>query len=99
MRWNKTWKKFLADPKVWAARDQWGQDQDLLANYLWADWGNRMTLQHDAYTCAKFPDSIGFPTQREEGPNNFVQAVFKEGNSLKEKCPERCRRRLEWEYC
>lgn len=89
----------LADPQTWADRSLKGPDQDILARYLWVGWGKRMTLQHDSYTCSRFPGSIGFPTQREDGPNNFVASVVKEGNTMKQKCPKKCRRHLEWEYC
>ena len=66
---------------------------------VWNPWGHTNVFQHDAYTCEKFQDTVGWPTKRQSGPNNFVGSVVKENRSLVEKCPIRCRRNPQWEYC
>ena len=68
--------------------------------YIW-EWGRHMSVQHDAYTCHKFSNTIGWPTQRLKGSNNFVAAVVGDGGGLWRKCPKKCRRKghLDWEHC
>ena len=66
---------------------------------VWKPWGRRNALQHDAYSCEKFNNSIGWPTKRLMEPNNFVASVVRENVTLTEKCPEKCRRQPEWEFC
>ena len=66
---------------------------------VWNPWGHRNAFQHDAYTCEKFHNTIGWPTKRLMDPNNFVGSVVKENVALTQKCPVKCRRDPEWEYC
>ena len=66
---------------------------------VWKVFGPKNTLQHDSYLCKRYKGSIGYPTQRLMEPNNFVGSVINENVVLKRKCPAKCRRRLEWEYC
>ena len=98
-KWRKSWGRMLEDPLCWAGRQAKGPDQELLSRYVWP-WARHMALEHDSYTCHMYPGSVGFPTQRKEGPNNFVAAVVSEGGgSLWKMCPRKCRRRQEWEHC
>ena len=41
----------------------------------------------------------GWPTQRRMERNNFVAAVVRDNKMIKVKCPDKCRRKKEWEYC
>ena len=66
---------------------------------VWKPWGRRNAFQHDAYSCEKFNNSIGWPTKRLMEPNNFVASVVRENVTLTEKCPLKCRRHPEWEFC
>ena len=43
--------------------------------------------------------TVGFPTKRPMEPNNFVAAVVKRNATLAVKCPAKCRRNPEGEYC
>lgn len=98
-KWRRSWQKMLADPLCWAPASAKGPDQELLTKYIWS-WARHMAVQHDSYTCHTFPGSKGFPTEREDGENNFVGAVVSEGGGrLWKKCPKKCRRRREWERC
>ena len=58
-------------------------------------------LQHDSYTCHLYPHTLGWPTPREEAPNNFVAAVVTDNATLWQKCPRKCRRKghMDWEHC
>ena len=67
--------------------------------YVWKRFGKRMSMQHDAYLCQQWPGSIGWPTQRLMEPNNYVASIANDNATLVHKCPRKCRRRLEWEYC
>ena len=58
-----------------------------------------MAMQHDAYLCADWPGSIGWPTQRLMEPNNYVASVVSDNHTFIHRCPKRCRRNIEWEYC
>ena len=55
-----------------------------------------------SFRCNVYPNSIGFPTERENETNNYVAAIVSNEDRLWEKCPEECRREgrvSEWEYC
>ena len=67
--------------------------------WVWKPWANKFAFQHDAYSCETFNNTIGWPTQRLMEPNNFVASVVKDNVTLTEKCPLKCRRHPEWEYC
>ena len=60
-------------------------------------------LAHDSYSCEKYPNSIGFPTQRVDGPVNFVGSVIGHGDRItfekENECPEKCRRNSDWTFC
>ena len=98
-RWLKSWKKILRDPQTYASRDRKGPDQMILRKYVWNTWGRKSSLQHDSYLCDQFPGSIGFPTKRIMGPNNYVASVWKEKDFLRKRCPVKCRRQTGWVYC
>ena len=73
-----------------------------ILRWIWKTWGWKSAFQHDAYSCETFNNkgiSIGWPTQRLIEPNNFVASPVNENITLLEKCPLKCRRRPEWEYC
>jgi len=97
--WKITWKKMLTDKKIHSERHRKGPDQDLLTRQVWNPWGYKNAIQHDAYTCENFENSVGWPTKRPSEPNNFMGAVLKENNQITEKCPIKCRRNQNWEYC
>ena len=67
--------------------------------YVWKRFGKRMSMQHDAYLCQQFPGSIGWPTKRLMEPNNYVASIAKDNATLIHKCPRKCRRKVDWEYC
>ena len=67
--------------------------------HVWLSWGKRFSVQHDSYLCKMFRGSIGFPTQRQMVPNNFVASIYKDNDTLTKRCPIDCRRYREWEYC
>jgi hypothetical protein len=98
-KWARSWERMLADPQCWAGRQAKGPDQELLTRHVWP-WARHMALEHDSYRCHDFPNSIGFPTRREDAENNFVAAVVNEGGGrLWKMCPKKCRRKLDWEHC
>ena len=67
--------------------------------HVWGAVAPEERMQHDSYTCARFPGSIGWPTQRLEGPANFFGAIG--GMELHQECPLECRRKghPEWKFC
>ena len=75
-------------------------DQKVLANYIWPKLKNDV-IQHDSYTCKRYPGSIPFPTQRYK--NEFVGCISHAcSNGIKdEKCPVECRPKdhQDWIYC
>ena len=96
IQWQKSWKKILNNTIAYSPRNAKGPDQTLL-HYVW-EWGSDVAVQHDSFSCHKFPKSIGFPTQRKPEKNgNFVG-----GRSfLRKECPISCRRKghPEWTFC
>jgi len=98
-RWKKTWEKMFQDPETFADRSSKGPDQEILQEYVWRTWGKRSSVQHDSFFCEKFTGSIGFPTQRLIEKNNYVAAVWNDGEILKKKCPKPCRRYPDWIHC
>jgi len=99
-KWRRSWDKMLIDPIMYAPRNSTGPDQTILARYIW-EWGRHMSVQHDAYTCHAYPNTIGWPTKRQPGDDNFVAAVVGAGPGLWKKCPKKCRRKghLDWDHC
>ncbi len=72
----------------------------ILKDYIWKTWGKHSAVQHDSYTCAKFPGSMGFPTQRNMTiKNNYVASVWTENDKIGQRCPPKCRRHPDWIYC
>jgi len=98
-KWKVTWKYILRDRKILSERHKLGPDQDLLTRLVWNPWGHRNALQHDAYTCHNFKNTVGWPTKRPMEPNNFIGSVVRENNRITQKCPIKCRRNRHWEYC
>lgn len=70
----------------------------LLQNYLWP-LIKENALVHDSYTCAMFPGSMPFPTQRVN--HTFVGMSSDEKQLQLEPCPTVCRPsdHQDWEYC
>ena len=66
---------------------------------MWNPWGYKNAIQHDAYTCEQFENSVGWPKKRPSEPNNFMGSVLTENHQLTEICPIKCRRNPNWEYC
>ncbi|XP_018021787.1 uncharacterized protein LOC108677978 isoform X2 [Hyalella azteca] len=61
------------------------------------------SVVHDSFTCAKYPGSVPFPTQRKDGQfvgNRRYRANFS-NEALRKKCPRFCRPHdhPDWEYC
>lgn len=55
-----------------------------------------------SFRCDKYPDSIGFPSERRNENNNFVGANESPGKlKIWQECPEQCRRKdhLGWSFC
>ena len=69
------------------------------SRWIWKPWAYKYAFQHDAYSCEVFNNTIGWPTKRLMEPNNFVASVVISNMTLTEKCPVKCRRNPEWEYC
>ena len=73
-------------------------------------WAKRVMMSHDSYHCTKYPNSVPFPTRRENDREdkrlNFVGAVVM-GKNAKYRdriqklpaCPKKCRRNPAWTYC
>ncbi|KAF2368886.1 hypothetical protein FHG87_000342 [Trinorchestia longiramus] len=77
-------------------------DQSLLANFLYPQL-RQNSLIHDSYTCAHFPGSVPFPTQRQDGQfvgNRRYREKYR-NETLRKKCPINCRPRAHpgWEFC
>ena len=66
---------------------------------VWNPREYKNAIQHDAYTCENFENSVGWPTKRLSEPNNFIGSVLNENNQITETCPVKCRRNQDWEYC
>jgi hypothetical protein len=82
----------------------YGGDLDLLNDHVWP-FIITDQLGHDSYSCAAFPQSVPFPTQR---PRDFqhVGQVFIDGvprksditNFMTKPNPKSCRRHEKWTY-
>jgi len=99
-RWQSTWQAILKSSEAWAPRHRSQSDQQLLKKFVWP-WAQHSLMQHDSYSCADFPGSKGFPTQRIRRPGNFVGAVAtkRKKHFLWQVCPKQCRRKLAWIHC
>ena len=69
-------------------------------------WAKDVALVHDAYHCKKYANTTPFPSQRKEGPCNFVACIPELISSTvhftpKYECPRTCRPKnhLDWKYC
>ena len=71
-----------------------------LFRYVWP-WAKELSIGHDSYTCNSYPYTKGFPTQRQNKPNNFIASVVNENHTLWNVCPEECRPKdhLDWIHC
>jgi len=96
-KWTGVMAQLLKDQQAQGGRVEEGQDQILLERYVWPGFKSS-SVQHDSYSCTKYPGAKGFPTQRTNSTKNFVGAW---GNKfiLWKKCPEACRRNIHWEQC
>ena len=96
-KWDSAWQKILNE-----SIDDYGGDQRMLRLYVWP-WAKEDAMEHDSYSCNLFPNSIGFPTERKDEPENFVGSIvnFNVKNHLWTVCPEECRRKdhPEWDHC
>ena len=99
--WKKSWEKILESDEAYSPRSSYGDDQALLELYVWYPWAHKDVIEHDSYNCRIYHNSIGFPTKRISGVNNFVGALTSERKRLWIKCPKACRRmgHEDWEYC
>jgi len=97
--WTGQWIKMLEDPLAYSDRSLKGPDEKLLDHYVWP-WAQFLTLSHDSFYCDRFPNTVGFPTQRLNESNNFVGAIVYEFTNISDiVCPEKCRRKVDWLYC
>ena len=99
--WRDAWNEMMKDPLINATRDKNGPDQLLLNRHVWRNnrFGHSQALQHDSYFCQRYKGSISWPTKRLLEPNNFVGSVVKQNSTLSTKCPIKCRRQKDWDYC
>ena len=100
--WKKSWVDILKDQRSNATSAFGGPDQQLLAAYVWKNFGGPSgCLQHDSYLCKRYPGSVPWPTKRPIEPNNYVGSVVVQNYTMKEKCPVECRPKdhKDWEYC
>ena len=97
-KWNSAWQKMMNDSTLQSGL--YGGDQRMLELYVWP-WAQEDVMEHDSYSCSIFPNSIGFPTERLDEPENFVGSAVSVNNRLWRVCPQECRRNnhTEWEHC
>ena len=96
--WRNSWSRMLGDKQVFTDSRGKGADQDLLSRHVWRVWARDDSVQHDSYTCARFPGSVGWPTQRlNTTDHNFFGAVGPV--EFMQVCPVQCRRQQDWKYC
>ena len=102
-KWKESWSRIQESKS--ADRQGYDADQQILRQFIWP-WAQHDALQHDSYLCHMFPNTIGFPTQRNNTNNNFVGAVVNldvDGiHNLWKECPRDCRRKGhedDWLYC
>ena len=76
-----------------------------VGTHIWP-WAKWKALSHDSYLCRKYARTSAFPTQRLDGPGNYVGSIVSLEGKLpltKEfECPKRCRpkdHRDDWIYC
>ena len=69
-------------------------------------WAKDVALVHDSYHCKKYANTTPFPSQRKEGPCNFVACIPELISSTvhftpKYECPRTCRpmNHQDWKYC
>ena len=48
LKWAKSWIQILMDQQTFAGRSRRGDDQDILARYIWP-WARPLSLQHDSF--------------------------------------------------
>ena len=100
--WEKSWRSILKDHRSKAKSASGGPDQQLLAAYVWTNFGGKAgCLQHDSYLCKRYPGSVPWPTQRLMEPNNYVGSVVVQNYTLRDVCPKECRPKdhQDWTYC
>ena len=96
--WKSIWTSILADPLSRSSRTSNGPDQTLLKRYVWKKLAGGV-IQHDSYFCKKWPEgSLGFPSQRLNGTDNFVGA-YRSYKPIWLECPKACRRQQNWTFC
>jgi len=74
-------------------------DQPLLHTVVWTKLF-KDSIQHDSYTCQRYPGSIPFPKQREDN-TSFVGCPAIPCLGKLNPCPEECRPKenMDWIYC
>ena len=48
LKWAKSWIQILMDQQTFSGRNRRGDDQDILARYIWP-WVRSLSLQHDSF--------------------------------------------------
>jgi hypothetical protein len=90
--------------KGYGNRHTYGGDLDFLGDLIWP-LVKHDQISHDAYSCAKFPNSRSFPTQRPANMQHVGQVYFADETTrdtditccmLNVKAPMACRRKPEW---
>ena len=88
--WENIWTSIIADPLSRSGRKaKNGPDQTLLSRQV---WGKFSVLQHDSFSCPKYPGAVGFPSQRQTSGWNFVGASPESNRPENIECPTQCRR-------
>ena len=95
--WENIWTAIIADPLSRVGRKaKNGPDQTLLSRHV---WGKFSVLQHDSFSCPKYPGAVGFPSQRQTSTWNFVGASPESNRPENIPCPTQCRRNQSWKFC
>lgn len=91
-------RRFILNGLEWVH----GKDQNLLSEIVWPH-AAQDSVAHDSYTCNNYPDSIPFPTRRDN--LTYVGMIYgwreNQKHPLEKPCPEKCRpsEHPDWEYC
>ena len=100
--WSVSWDFIFADKDAFVPWSSKGQDQTLLHRHVYVKWAKEdgLMMQHDSYLCEGFRGTVGWPTRRNLTEKlNFVGCTFSQSEPFVRKCPEKCRRIQEWEFC
>ncbi|XP_076031907.1 uncharacterized protein LOC143019810 [Oratosquilla oratoria] len=80
-----------------------GLDQFALRTYLYPAIQGQV-LEHDAFYCKRFKNSVPFPSQRDPSGDFIGARAYRQeyrNEKINKKCPVECRpaKHPEWEYC